>query len=291
MQEITLSSDSLTLGVLPACGAAISFFKHGAADIFRPMAVSDKADANDAALFLMLPYCGRIRGGSFVYWGITRKVPKNQHGIADPIHGDGWKTPWQIAERSASHVALRMSHDKAAGYPFSYDATVVYRLDKNVFSVEMAVQNKEELPMPCGLGVHPFFPKTKDVALDFSAPAVWSNEADPIFGSPYPAPEAWSFAGGKPLKSAVFDTCFGSYDGFAKITYPARKLAVEIHSDESFRHIVLYAPKTKDFFSLEPTTCASDAFNLAAAGVIGTGIRSVGPQQKATAQVLFKIQG
>ena len=66
--------------------------------------------------------------------------------------------------------------------------------------------------MPCGLGVHPFFIKDKDVCLNFKSQVVWSNEPDPIFDEPYATPTAWNFNGGKPLNNAVFDTCFGGFE-------------------------------------------------------------------------------
>ena len=121
MQEIILSTGDLQVGVLPELGASLSFMKYKGQDILRPMDMHDGTlDSNNAAMFLMLPFCGRIRGGSFVYWGITRKMKKNQSGITDPIHGDGWKSSWDVIAQSDSSVTLKMIHDKENGFPFSY---------------------------------------------------------------------------------------------------------------------------------------------------------------------------
>ncbi len=296
MQEIVLSNEQLSLGILPACGASLSFLRYKKGDkiqdILRPMNMEKAKDANNTAMFLMLPFCGRIRGGNFTYWGILRKVPKNQSGVQDPIHGDGWKSEWTVTSQTANSVTLSMTHDKAAGgYPFSYSAEVVYTLKGNELSIEISVSNPTVLPMPCGLGIHPFFVKEKDVQLDFKTQVVWSNESDPIFDQPYSTPGTWRFEGGKPLKNAVFDTCFGGFEEKSKVIYPGRGITVDMTTNNLFHHVVLYAPKGKNFFCLEPTTCASNAFNLAASGVIGTGIRSIGPGQKLTGEIKFKIQG
>lgn len=291
MQEVILSNGDLQIGILPEIGASLSFMKYKDRDILRP---TDKnipdLDANNTSMFLMLPFCGRIRGGSFVYWGITRKMKKNQAGIADPIHGDGWKSIWQVAEKTNSSVTLKMSHDKENGFPFSYDAEVTYTLTSNSLAVQLKITNNAILPMPCGMGIHPFFTKTKDMELTFPTKMVWAHESDPIFDRPYPTPDAWQFDEGKALKTSVFDTCFGGFDGCATITYPTEKYEVKMTADEQFGHIVLYSPKGKNFVCLEPCTNASNAFNLASNGVIGTGIKSIGKDQSVIGNITLSIE-
>lgn len=297
MNEIILSNDLIKIGILPELGASLSFFKYqqqnNVRDILRPFEIGSKGmDSNNASLFPMLPFCGRIRGGSFVYFGITRKMQKNQLGIVDPIHGDGWKSIWQATEQSPTKVVLTMSHDKAkGGFPFSYDAEIIYELIENKFMIKMSVTNTSTLPMPCGLGIHPFFTKTKEVELDFATKMVWSNESDPIFDKPYETPSAWQFKGGRPLKNAIFDTCFDGFDGKASILYPDMGISVIMESDPQCKHVVLYAPRGKNFFCIEPTTNASNAFNLAASGVVGTGIQSIGPGQKMSTWISLTING
>ncbi|MBQ7413249.1 MAG: aldose 1-epimerase [Alphaproteobacteria bacterium] len=297
MQEIILSNKKVRLGILPELGASLSFLtyqKNGDwIDILRPTDIrKDKLDSNQTALFPMLPYCGRIRGGSFTYWGILRKVSKNQNGISDPIHGDGWKSIWTVQKQTDDSLTLTMTHDKKdSGFPFSFGAEITYTLNEGNLDIQLSVRNPSPLPMPCGLGIHPFFVKTKDVELNFKSQVVWSNESDPIFDEPYTTPAAWSFDGGKPLNNAVFDTCFGGFEEQARISYPARDISVDITTSDIFHHVVLFAPKGKNFFCLEPSSNASNAFNLAADGVIGTGIRSIGPNQSLTGNITLKIQG
>ncbi|MGN1063112.1 MAG: hypothetical protein ACI4QM_02180, partial [Alphaproteobacteria bacterium] len=178
MQEIVLSNDLLQIGIVPETGASLSFFKYKGQDVLRPMNTNDTVqDSNNAALFLMIPFCGRIRGGSFVYWGITRKMKKNQSGIADPIHGDGWKSVWSVDTQTQDSITLKMTHDKATGFPFSYDAGITYALQGPSLSIEMTVTNRAVLPMPVGMGVHPFFVKTKDIELQYQSKTVWAHES------------------------------------------------------------------------------------------------------------------
>lgn len=297
MKEYILKNNKIQIGVLPEVGASLSFFKYNQdnelKDILRPYEKNTKGDdANNASMFPMIPFCGRIRGGGFVYFGITRKMAKNQAGIADPIHGDGWKSAWTVKEHDDTHIVLTLNHDKATGgYPFSYDAELIYTLNDNKFEVSVTVFNPATLPMPCGFGIHPFFVKTKEVELDFKTNMVWSNETDPIFDKPYETPTTWQFEGGRPLKNAVFDTCFDGFDGKASILYPDSGITVNITADNQFKHVVLYSPRGKSFFCLEPTSNASNAFNLAANGAIGTGMKSIGPGQSMTGKMALEING
>lgn len=290
MQEIILSNAHLQMGILPELGASVSFLKYDGNDILRPMDTQNETlDSNSAGMFLMLPFCGRIRGGNFVYWGITRKMKKNQAGIADPIHGDGWKSTWNVVEKTLSSITLKMIHDKDEGFPFPYEAEVTYLLKETSVVVDMKISNHAPLPMPCGIGVHPFFIKTKDMELKFPSRMVWAHESDPIFDRPYSTPVDWQFKEGKPIKNMIFDTCFGGFEGEAKITYPENGYAVEMTAEGPFGHIVLYSPKGKNFVCLEPCTNASNSFNLASNGVIGTGIQSIGKDQTLTGTIELKI--
>lgn len=293
-QIVVLENEELTVGIAPACGGSVAYFKtkKDDFDIFRHASATtlQKRDSNSTGMFPMLPFTHRIKGGKFVYWGITRYVLPNHVGIVDPIHGDGWKAVWTVKEQTPTSVSLEMSHDKAKrGYPFSYKATLVYTLSGRRLSVKMTLENDSGLPMPCGVGVHPFFTKMPDMQLRFVSKSVWSHLDDPI-DKPYATPDNWSFSEPKKIKDMTFDTCFGGCDGQAEIIWPKAKKAVHIVADIFFGHMVLYTPLHKGFICLEPSTMANNAFNLAAAGVIGTGIQSIGPHEAFTGQVHFDVR-
>ncbi|MBR6729911.1 MAG: aldose 1-epimerase [Alphaproteobacteria bacterium] len=297
MKEIVLYNDKIKMGVLPELGGSVSFFKYHQkdkfVDIMRPYEKSAKGDdANNSSLFVMVPFCSRIRGGSFVYWGITRKMQKNHPGIQDPIHGDGWKSAWEVISQTDTKIEMKLIHNKEdGGFPFSYEALLSYELKNDQLKINISVKNLNTLPMPCGFGIHPFFIKTKETELDFTSSIVWSNETDPIFDKPYTTPDTWQFAGGKPIKNAVFDTCFGGFNGNASILYPELGISVAMQTDEIFGHSILYSPRGKNYFCFEPVTNATNAFNLAANGSIGTGMKSIGPNQKISGSISLTVRG
>ena len=293
---IHLENEFIEIGVVPAYGASLAYFRTKGDrlfDIMRPASQTAlvKKDGLGMSMFPMLPYAFRIKDGEFTYWGIKRLVPQNHPNFADPIHGDGWRSEWQILSQEKTSITLGLKHDKEKdkGYPFSYEATISYRLDGKTLEVEMNLTNKGLMPMPCGLGLHPYFNKTPNVTLNFKTKNVWHHENDPI-DRPYRTPEEWSFKDPKELGESVFDTCFGGFEGNASVTWPKFNMRVLINADENFSHIALYAPYRKNFFCLEPTTMTANAFNIAAKGIVGSGIQSIGKDETLTGTVSFTVE-
>ncbi len=294
---IHLSNDFLEIGISADCGGALTYFRTKGAKLFDVMRAAsqtavNKKDALGMSMFVMLPYTHRIKGGEFTYWGIQRKVPPTHPLFEDPIHGDGWRTAWQVKELSSDSVTLEMAHNKEkdTGYPFSYHAELIYRLNGKTLEMEIKMTNDGIMPMPCGFGVHPFFNKTPNVTLNFETKNVWYHENDPI-DKPYHTPSEWDFSIPKELKDAVFDTCFGGFNQTAQILWPKFGVGLDIKTDENFTHLVLYSPYRKNFFCLEPSSMACNAFNLASKGVVGTGINSIGGKETVSGNISFTVEG
>ncbi|MBE6449075.1 MAG: hypothetical protein E7013_00010 [Alphaproteobacteria bacterium] len=292
---IHLENEFIEVGVYPECGASLVYFRtksENAFDVMRPASQTaiSKKDVLGMSMFPMLPYAFRIKGGEFTYWGIKRLVPLNHPLFSDPIHGDGWKSSWKVRETTSSKVVLTLKHEKEKdkGYPFSYESKIVYSLTGKTLNIELNLTNKGLMPMPCGLGLHPYFNKTQNVELKFSTKNVWHHENDPI-DRPYRTPEEWSFKESKPLNEMVFDTCFGGFENSAEITWPKYKHSLKVRTDDLFSHLALYAPYRKNFFCLEPTSMTADAFNIAARGVVGSGIQSIGKDETLTGVISFEV--
>ena len=296
-QVVHLENEFIEVGILPKCGASLVYFRTKGQklfDIMRPASQTaiSKKDALGMSMFPMIPYAFRIKGGEFTYWGIKRLVPVNHSGFTDPIHGDGWRSKWDIVAQDKTSVTLELAHDKETdkGYPFSYKASITYALKNKTLDVELNLTNNALMPMPCGMGLHPYFNKTPNVTLTFNSKNVWYHEKDPI-DRPYRTPEEWSFKAPKELGDAVFDTCFGGFENTAHIQWPKFGMGVKIDCDESFSHIALYAPQKKNFFCLEPSSMTCNAFNLAAKGVIGSGIQSIGKDETLSGHISFTVEG
>jgi aldose 1-epimerase len=292
---LILSNKDFCAAVSPAAGASLAYFKKlncEDGDIMRPAsekALND-AEASGFSMYPMLPYIGAIHGGSFIYYGIKRSVPLNVTGKKEPLDGDGWRFAWNVKESSATKVVLSCTGDPKKGFPFPYESEVTYSLEGNKLSVHIQVRNVGILPMPCALGVHPFFPKTKDTIVKFTSKNVWEHNETPVRDKPYSVTEDWSFKDGKKVYGTGFNTCFGGFDGKAEITWPSKGLKLIINSWEEFNHVILSVPNNKSFFCLEPVTSAIDVFNLASRGIMGAGMKSIGPNEEMTATVEFTVE-
>lgn len=287
---IELKNEILSIGVLPETGASLNYLKYKGTDILRPSSTNEM-ESNQTSLFPMLPYASFIEGGHFPYYGITRKVEKNSPFSKYPMHGDIWRSKLAVKNKAENAITLSYQHDRTKGFPFSYSAEISYILKENTLEIVFGIQNDSVLPMPYGMGIHPFFKKDTDTLIKFEAPKIWFRGDDPILGHPYTAPTNLDFKEPKIVPANGSNISFGSWNSRASIIYPNKNISVDILADNSFRHLILYAPKGKDFFCLEPVTNTPDAFNLASLGIVGTGIQSLGPKQSTSGKITLTMKG
>ena len=132
---IQITSGRFTATINPSIGGSLTSWTENVdgkeVDLMRhalPESVEKKA-ADMTAMFPLVPYSNRIRGGSFIYWGIKRIVPKNHPFVADPLHGEGWQREWHVVEQSATRVVIQFEHNGKDGFPFSYQATETFEVE------------------------------------------------------------------------------------------------------------------------------------------------------------------
>ncbi|OPZ79226.1 MAG: Aldose 1-epimerase [Alphaproteobacteria bacterium ADurb.Bin438] len=283
---IELKNDSLKLEVNPAKGGLITKF-YSIKDDFD--IIKEVKNDNLSGMFPLIPYSNRIRGGNFVYWGIKRNVPKNHPELNDPIHGDAWLKEWKIEEKGENYVIMSYEHDGKNGFPFSYSVRKKLTLKNSRLSIDISIKNTGSLPMPCGVGIHPYFKKDGKVLLKFKNKTIWADETSLNKQVPYKTDASYNFENGKELPNEDFDICFGGFDGHAEIIWLDKDFSLSIDAHEDFNHIVLFSPKDSDFFCLEPVTNATDAFNLASKGITGTGIQTIEPEEILESKIELRI--
>ena len=288
---VSLSSGDFSAAVSPVAGGSLLYWRQKGNDLTRPAlngAVERKA-ADETSMFPLVPYSNRIRGASFIYWGIKRNVPQNHPAVPDPLHGEGWQRPWKVERSSQDSVLLSFEHNGKNGFPFAYEAEQNFILKDNQLVVSLTLTNKGGIPMPCGLGWHPFFPKDDDTILRFKTKNVWAHESAPPRERPMKTPPEWQFDKGLKISELELDTCFGGFDGKAELIWPSRNRKIDITAYSDFGHIVIWSPAGENFFCTEPVTNATDAFNLASRGVAGTGIKTLDPEESLTETMTLAV--
>ena len=62
-----------------------------------------------------------------------------------------------------------------------------------------------------------------------------------------------------------------------EIYWPVSKVRMNISSPPPVEHLVVFTPEQSDYFAIEPVSNCTDAFNLAAKGVLSTGMIELAP--------------
>ena len=170
-----------------------------------------------------------------------------------PIHGLGWCSAWRVRTFDTSHAVIQHSHDGSI-WPWAYEAEQAFTLTPGALRIVLTLRNRADSPMPCGLGLHPYFPKPAQTRLTTVVDGCWTTDDIPV-------PTAWRaldaterFDDGRLLDDLAIDQCFTGWTGHAVIAWPDRPFAVSLSASANADVVQLYAPPAQPFFCLEPMT-------------------------------------
>lgn len=285
MSTFRLENGVLRADVVPGAGGGLLRFdalrggssEGDAIPVFRPARLDDALREPKAlACYPLVPWSNRIGGGRFVFQGRTIEVPRTRDDEPYPLHGHGWLMPWHPVAQGETFIELAAMVDSDG--PYRYLALQRYTLAGNTLQIALTVRN-EGMPLPFGLGLHPFFPRTRDVRLHAPATGMWQAAPDHLPTVLHAPPEDADFRKLRPLAAgADIDHSFEGWDRRAEIVWPDRRLSLAISADTS--RYVLYTPVEQEFFCFEPVDHAINAHNLPGAScaqqdhgltVLGTG--------------------
>ncbi len=249
---LRLASGELELLLAPATGGSIAALRWRGIDVLRG---GDPASGPLAlACFPLVPFSNRIADGRFVADGHTIALPPNftSAGRAETIHGFGWQSIWTIAE--SGRTQARLIHDHAGGdWPWPYRAEQQFRLSGDRLTLTLSLTNQGASPMPAGLGLHPYFPRS-GAELELNIGGMWENDGQnlPSRWIPCSAPPQW-------LDSGAIDHCFTGRVGPIIIHWSDHRLTMT--PDPALGHTILYVPAGADYFCVEPVSHLTDAVN------------------------------
>jgi aldose 1-epimerase len=287
---VRLRRGDFGLDLCPHWGGAIAAFRNGDRALLRPAGETflERGDPRLAACFPLVPFSNRIADARFSFRGQVYDLARNFPPEPHAIHGYGWQKPWEVGDASPSGAELTFRH-AVSGTPFDYRARQIFALGENGLEVALEVTNAGDGPMPAGIGLHPYLPRTDGVTLRARLDHVWLPDERKIPQQRVPLPAAWDFARGLPLAQLDLDHCFGGWDGRAELHWPETDLTLVIETTPSLRHLVIYVPPGRDFFCIEPVSHVNDGFNLLERGVEGTGVRVLAPEQTLAGAIRFRV--
>ena len=262
------------LGLVPQLGGGIAAWQWLRApapvDLWRPWR-GDSDDRYTLASFAMLPWSNRISGGGFTHDGRFHAMQPNRDGEPYPIHGDGWLQPWQVTRVDGAHAVMHLHSRHAGGSPYAFEAEQRLRLVDGGLEQSVSVTHVGPEPLPYGLGLHPWFPRTAATRLHAHVDGVWLSGRDPIpTAHTLRLPSSWDLRTGAPMHGELIDNAYTGWDGRARIEWPERALCLELEvlaidtplGLEAPAYCLVYRPPQGDAFCFEPITQPIDAFHL-----------------------------
>jgi aldose 1-epimerase len=266
-ERLSLSHADFELDIAPLAGGGIALLNWQGLPLLRP-AVEGGVAARDPlglSCFPMTPYVSRITDGVFSWGDVTTKIAPNMAGGAHPLHGIGWRKPWDIVHQTSDQVVLELIHNGDDDWPWAFSTQQEFHLSDKAFTHILSVRSNDSRPFPTSLGPHPYF-LSKDATIQFTSDALWE-----ISGESLPTQKARpsvvdTLAKGAVATSLDLDHCFEDWDGRARITWPNHgvDISATIHLDEvesPCTRLQLYTPKDAGFFCFEPVTARCVSFS------------------------------
>lgn len=300
---LMLRNESLELVVSPAqgcCCRALRFTKpdDGAQiDIFRPMPAAQH-DAFMSGCFPLVPYSNRLFGARLLTGADCAPaefidVPLNRPGVAQPVHGLGWRRAWQVLAQDAGRIVLAYTHAANADWPFDHRCEQTFSLLGQTLRLEMELHNLSDRPMPAGLGFHPFFEAEtgSGASVRFNASAVWTQDGAGLPDRRVTPTQAngFGFAAGRLVDEVALNHCYQGSTGRIVLSRPAQGLDITVEASGALDHLVIYRPPGASWICLEPVSHATGAFSLPALHAPAHGLRLLAPGSRLQAAMTVTL--
>jgi aldose 1-epimerase len=261
-KEIRLRNDKFELRLAPEIGGSIAAFDHIAGDgvrtpILRP---SDKEGSGvlDMASFPLVPFCNRIRGGRFTFQGSEVRLAANMAGDPSPLHGQGWLAVWQVEQADETTAELTFRHTPGE-WPWAYEARQRFQLDRDGLAISLSCRNLGDEPMPCGLGLHPYFLCTPSTVLDTGVTDVWTVDEKVLPVERVPAAGRYGLRD-RLICGQGLDNGYAGWSGEATIRTPEVSFVIRMTSADA-GYFQVYSPVQGGIFAAEPVGHANAALN------------------------------
>jgi aldose 1-epimerase len=291
----TIENEFWRLSLLPRLGASPTALQAKISgqwtDIMRPTAPELLTSASSAKFssYTLAPWSNRIPQGKFRFAGQEYQLLVNVSKEQTARHGDVQNRPWTVVQYGSSLVCEFISPPDL-NFPFGFSMQVKHKLEGKRYTLEMRFENTGDQPMPVGFGIHPYFVRRgQNPTLRFAASGVYlTDQSNVPQHAAAPIPAWLEFATPKALESRQIDHVFNGWGGSAELAWSDCTLHIE--ASEIFGHFVVFTGAPDDTIALEPITHATNAFNLAEAGVGETGHRVLEPAESMTGKIGFWLE-
>jgi len=255
--SVTLTAGDTRVELYPELGGAVASFTWRGKNVFRPSA-AEPTDVLETANFALVPYCNRIPHGNFEFGGHTVHIEPNLLPQPHPLHGQGWRAPWNVEFTDEANATLSYAHP-AGEWPWPYVAKQTVTVSHQGLRQELSVTNTGDEPMPAGLGFHPYFHAPAGTTLQTHVEGAFmiDDEILPTVYRPGPYGADWTTGASVKLPDLI-DHCYTGWDQRATLRQP--DLVVTMTAPPRARWLHLYVPPGEDYLCVEPVTNRPDPF-------------------------------
>ncbi len=262
-----LAGGDWAAGLLPELGGRLTSLTFRGVEVLRSMA-DGATDPLDSACFPLVPYCNRISEGAFAWLGDEVQLPRNFPPEMSSIHGLGWQSKWGVVSSREFKCAMEQDYlgsgprpwkQDVDRWPWAYHAEQRVRLGPKGCAITLNLTNRSNVPMPAGLGFHPYFRRRPETRVTFKSNGIWLvDEAQLPTGEIAPSDHFGDFADAAPLPAQTIDHCYMSWDGAARIEDDLGAITLTARG-APYLHV--YAPADGSALCLEPVSHMPDALN------------------------------
>lgn len=258
--------------------------------------LSGHSRAGRSGIPILFPFPNRIRDGRFSYRGAEYHVPPPDW-FPQTIHGFCLDRPWKVLELSTEQVVgefllSRDAPDRFRQWPADARLTVTYRVLPQRLRADFVVENPDQVPLPWGLGTHPYFRLplsgkgllTSSI-LQANATRAWELDQCYPTGAQSDVPADKDLRPGWRYGSTWLDDAYTGVTQQADaiiqtISDTASGWQVTQRCSKEFRELVVFTPRDRSVICVEPYTCVTDAANLQTQG-IDAGWQELAPGARA----------
>lgn len=292
---IALRAGDLSLELTPETGGAVAAFRldrgESVFDLMRPLrpAMGKPLDAVNAAMFPMVPFANCVRDNRFRFAGNSHILPANMPGVRLNFHGSGWQSPWRLVSRAPASATIELVDGRVESV-YRYSATQRFELGADGLTIETAIANRGDQPLPFGFGQHPWFPTHGGALVRFDAQALWLADTEGQTERLAPISPDADYSTPRPPPAGYLNTCYTGWKGYAEIEWPSAGIGLSIAADPVFGHLMLHVPPDgQQVFCLEPQSNAPCAFDGLEDDRVAPGVFILGPGEGVSGGLRFGI--
>jgi aldose 1-epimerase len=259
MKQVSLKSAALEIVILPEVGARLHRLRAFGHDILRAPANPEEhiRDPFFWGAYTMAPWCGRVDAGPVRVANRQLTLGSNfRDGSA--IHGQVYAVPWEVLDEGSFRV--RGGGDR---WPWPYELTLEVSLDDTAASLDYALTNNSDEPMPAGLGIHPWFLRPLRVAIRAAGvySPNWATSAHAV-----PVEGAFDLRGLGDMEPDLDATWTDLADPPVELEWPEGGIRSTMRARAQSLVIVAASPRDVDAIAIEPQTHAPQGLRRLADG-------------------------